>query len=95
MGTYACMLQDLLDGNLADLDTTQNDSVDPVLSDVPVLLETKWPQGGHPLLTEKDVTSDSGSTTDTNPDNEFTIAAMPWKNTMPWKGHHNCVLSVK
>ena len=41
MGTYACMLQDLLDGNLADLDTTQNDSVDPVLSDVPVLLETK------------------------------------------------------
>ncbi len=79
MGAYACMLQDSLDGNLADLDTTQNDSTDPVSSDVSIPLETKQPQGGHPLLTEKDVTSDSGSTTDTNLDNEFTTDPVPQK----------------
>ncbi len=79
MGAYACSLQDLLDGNLADLDTTQNDSVEQVSSDVPIPLKTKWPQGGHPLLSERDVTSDSGSTTDTNPDNEFTTTIVPRK----------------
>ncbi len=81
VGAYACILQDSLDGNLADLDTSPNDSVK--CSTETVSVETKWPGGGWPLTAEKDVTSESGSTTDTNPDNEFMI------DIIPQKKHHS------
>ena len=43
LGAYACVLQDSLDRNLADLDTTQNDSIDFVTDDVSIPLEMKQP----------------------------------------------------
>ncbi len=76
VGAYACILQNSLDGNLADLDTSQNNSVECGIATAFVEMRS---EGGHPLTAEKDVTSESGSTIDTNPDNEFTIDALPWK----------------
>lgn len=76
-GAYACLLQDLLEGNLADLDMMQTDSTDHDAVQDSTPLDTGRPQGGHPLTVKKDITSESGSTTDTNLDNEFTTDTVP------------------
>ena len=79
LGAYACLQLDSLDGKLANLDLTRTDSIDCEQGQDVIPLEVKRPQGGHPLIVEKDVTSDSGSTMDTNPDNEFVTDLLPWK----------------
>ncbi len=86
---FACLTVDSLAGNLADVDTLRTCSSDQdhvsenvQQVDADALDQTK---GGHPLTVEKDTTSDSGSTTDTNPDNEFVTLSVPCKKHVMMK----------
>ena len=82
---YACVLHDSLEGNVADIDTSgsqENTGVkcmESTGSEGGMTLLQNHPHGGRPLMTECAVDSDSGSTTDTNPDMEFITQTIPCK----------------
>ncbi len=101
-GSQACMVHDSLAGNLADMDTTvTTDSVDYDKSKDDLILVglLQRPEGGHPLMFAKENISDSGSTTDTNLDTEYTKTTVPCVKGRTWKVtsqlYHVCKVGVK
>ncbi len=87
-GAFACLTPDSLDGHLGDLDTVTTDSVDCKKSkDEVVILSSLIGHsvGGQPLMTTEAGYSDSGSTTDTNPNSEFVKTRVVQKKGQMWK----------
>ncbi len=87
-GAQACVVHDSLAGNLGDMDTTVTiDSVecDKSKDDLIPKRLLQRPEGGHPLISTKENVSDSGSTTDTNLDIEYTKTIVLHVKGRTWK----------